>query len=207
MQKNPKRIIKRCERCPKHKHMGQILIIFRRESSISSHDGSLTNSIVMQSPHQYHLYVPRVRDSQQTISRCGIDAAKTFSTGGSTAASQYTTASSNILCSSGYFWVCFGPSGYLLLPLGTQGHLSVLVARYCGGTLLNSWLLCPGYLFSGRKALVTGGMQINHTLCRPDFSWINNLWILWDASRALSVFFKIGFIIFALQTISDGKLS
>ena len=181
--------------------MGQILI-FCRVSSILSHDGSLINSIVMRSPHQYHLYVPRVRDSQQTISRCGIDAAKTFSTGGVPAASQYTTTSSNIFSSSGYFWVCFGPSGYLLLPLGTWGHLSVLVARYCVGSLLNSWLLCPGYLFSGRIGLVTGGMQINHTLCRPDFRWINNLWILWDAPRALSVFYQpaFNFIIFVLQT-------
>ena len=65
----------------------RIIILFWNEGYLSSilispSDAMMAVHHHAVSPHQYRLYVPRIRDSQQTISRCGIDAAKTFSTGG-----------------------------------------------------------------------------------------------------------------------------
>ena len=79
---------------------------------------------------------PCKRSSQQTISRCGISAAKTFTTGG--------------------FQASRPPPFLLFLPWWYFQCIQTLEQyHFLSAGLLNGWLLCEGYLFSGRKALVT----------------------------------------------------
>ena len=96
---------------------------------------------------------PCKRSSQQTISRCGISAAKTFTTGGFQASRP-------------------PPFLLFLVVLSIYSDTRAIPFSISGPA---QWLTVMRRLFIlGQKSSGhQSGMQINHNLCCPDLKWIN----------------------------------